>query len=349
MRAASSSSGRYHRDTHRGGEHHRGGKRGDGSKRGAAPSGLTTGSSSVPVFRATLLGNARVGKTSLAAQLTTHNPDRAYYHTDSVRYFYCNGRQLIRSFALRKRDRERIKVNTYGMQIQDTPGELYEDIVEGTAEYELVRNLVVTNPTSKEDAEGDKHGLPERVPLLSAAKKENSNVLVKTLGTMGYIIIFDLSDPATYEKAEALLREIRARIVEKPPILILGNKLDKISETDPEVKHVIKLALKAAKSFSATLYIGTVLGNEFRSADVEDVPERPPLTIQELTHSLAVQIHSKTELWRGAMDVIRRRATKDNENAADDTPGFFQYLFCCACFWRRAATTRPHGNGRKEG
>ena len=277
---------------------------------------------------------ARTGKTSLAAQLTTHNPDRAYYHTNVVKYFYCNGKQLIRSFALRKVDRDSIKVKAYGMQIQDTPGELTEEVVPDTAEFRLVRNLVVTNPTSTSDAKGYQQGLPESVPLLSDARdRSNQNSLVKTLGTMGYIVVFDLSNASSFEKAQALIVQIRERIVENVPIVLLGNKIDIVKTSDEIVERMIEDGQQLADTHKIRFYIGTILGNEFQQSK-KKAQSRPPLTVQELVHNMAVSIHARTELWRTNDYTPIQRSTTSQDESVEDSSGFFDYLCCCACFRR---------------
>lgn len=179
------------------------------------------------VFRIAILGRSKSGKTTMASQLVSHSVINAYVHTEvPTIYMTC-----IQSGERGNRRAMKSPSRSFGVQIEDTPGTDSDRL--SSYETHVCISSRESNPqNSPLDSLFDSS---DATPLLDAYNrmdKTNPNAIMRAQRTVAFVVVFDLTDVASYRKAvrmiETILHDGRSihRQSLRSPIALIGNKKD---------------------------------------------------------------------------------------------------------------------------
>jgi GTPase SAR1 family protein len=212
------------------------------------------------VFRVTVLGRAEAGKSALCMRFVSNTALKLYEHTLEIQLYHREvdvrklhpksigvpgagaNRHKNKKKTLKKKKKKGQVLTTYGIQIEDVPGEITGGIEERTAEKDTITRDTESNDGYKQlyhDTNGWL-GVDEHSSLLFKKKKRVSdvekhvNLLYIPMMTDGYIVVFDVQSTDSLSKAKALIKAIHQSPNKSAPILLLGNKTD-IARSSAEV------------------------------------------------------------------------------------------------------------------
>ena len=204
------------------------------------------------VFKVTVVGRAEAGKSSLCMRFVANSRLRTYEHTTALQLYHremdvrklrpklsggkgMGAKKIGRSGGGRKKKRALV---TYGLQIEDVPGEVSGAVEDNTIEKDTIlrnhasasgyRQLLHDNSAWLGISPAD-----EKTSLLGGANKrvvadaeKNVNLLYIPMKTDGYIVMFDVQSADSLSKARAIVTAIKKGPNGTAPIMLLGNKTD---------------------------------------------------------------------------------------------------------------------------
>ena len=228
----------------------------------------------IKVFRFCILGSPEVGKTSLCTLYNTNHMFSVYKHTTHPK-FYCRdfSRRMIsllkedpdervvengeEESATKKKKRRKKKgkkggnklLDRYGVQMVDVPGEVHKDVAPNTKEINVLTNQKPNNHerTANEDTS-------ETASLLANRFSDKQNRLHDVVLPHAFIIVFDVNEVRSFEKAVTIARFIRDEpnnvLLTNNPIFFFGNKTDATNSKEDmdrswahyqkQIKHLIE-------------------------------------------------------------------------------------------------------------
>lgn len=223
-------------------------------------------------FKITVMGSVGSGKTSLCTQMTSNYFSDVHMHTRKVKS-HVRMMKVVRDYessssieyplipqtvplyyvhSKTKDDVSTAEVESYGLELQDTPGR----VIVGTkgddyklnkgAEMQVAREIFFSapqpTPTEYSQWYRDPNEDPEaeREPLVSKIDMSNFRMpdqLLNWKPSMGYVVMFDLTQRSSLLKAQSVVDYLRAntnpdsfqtqiQIQQYIPIYLFGNKSD---------------------------------------------------------------------------------------------------------------------------
>jgi len=178
------------------------------------------------VFRVTVLGRAEAGKTALCMRYVSNTVMKGYEHTIQSQIYHREvdvttlkpkqSNQLLNDTAAKKKKKKKPAkkkkknkkaIATYGLQIEDVPGEISGGLEERTAEKSTIdRNHENNGYQQLYHDTANWLGVPasnEGTPLIAPKRKgpgqpgadveKHVNLLYIPMRTDGYIVMFDVS------------------------------------------------------------------------------------------------------------------------------------------------------------
>jgi GTPase SAR1 family protein len=202
------------------------------------------------VFRLTLLGRAESGKSSLCGQFISNMCNPRYEHTNEPHMYYREIRPKdvmgMKSSShggtssgnpKHAKKKKKPEVVHYGVQLEDTPGEISNEVSSDSFEKSIIEDNGPKDYLSSMLAEDDENA-NETSALLAKEKLKNSkrNRLFAPSPSHGYIILFDASNVLSMKKAFTLHKAVLNAAVKKNlPIVLLGNKIDNMKSGSGDV------------------------------------------------------------------------------------------------------------------
>jgi len=304
------------------------------------------------LFRITLLGRAESGKTSLCNMFIANGCNPRYEHTEDPHLYYrevkpkdvadltrgdgyTGGGSDHTGEAKRARKKKKGKrVMQYGVQLEDTPGEISDEV-----QNETIENVIITGTDPRDyqrrmvaDDENNGDTDDEKTLLLAKSKSRDTkrNLLYAPSQTHGHLIIFDAGSQASLKKAMELHKSL-TRVTEKEalPVIFVGNKLDRMKTNSAEILELAKAYCRKQKH-----HVGCASSSFSRN---EVYFEDKIMTTTQFIHAFVQKMNEGGHFLRGDESEGKNRRGKgkrggaalDDENAEDGVEPSFG---CCSCF-----------------
>ena len=206
----------------------------------------------IKVFRFCILGSPETGKTSLCTLYNTNRVFSVYKHTVKPKFFcrdfstrmlnllkhdpVTNGDDEEQKKKKKKKKKRGKKgsekpLDRYGVQMVDVPGEVHKDVAPNTEEIKILTNQKPTNHITIANDDSS-----ETASLLVNRFTDKQNRLHDLVLPHAFVIVFDLNEVRSFEKALTLARFIRDEpnnaLVTNNPIFFFGNKMDSINSKE---------------------------------------------------------------------------------------------------------------------
>ena len=304
------------------------------------------------VFRITLLGRAEAGKTTVCTQFIANGYSTRYEHTESPHMYYREmkpkdlsmnneskytsssnttntGNSKHKHHHTSKKSKKKKKaVFRYGVQLEDIPGEINEEVTDDSIENEIIER---TQPQDYYDtmvpAEEyiDEYGsvaIDEKSTLLP--RRQQRNRLYGPTLSHGFIIVYDVGSKPSFAKALALHKTIRSKHDKhKTPIYFLGNKLD--ASKPSAMEQIEKITVYSRGNINTEAATGSLSRNEIYFED-------KIMTSADFVNSV-VQTLNKNGLFMTESDNDRkekRNKKKQGDGTIDDENRSVGCFGCCA-------------------
>eukprot|EP00943_MAST-04B_sp_MAST-4B-sp1_P002138 g2138.t1 len=329
-------------------------------------------SESLKVFRITLFGRAEAGKTTLCTQFIANGYSARYEHTENPHMYYremkpkdiSSNTEFASSSSNadtghgkqknpgKKPKKNKKAVLRYGVQLEDIPGEINEEVIDDSVENEIIER---TKPQDYYDmmiAEEEyinEYGnveIDEKSALLGKEKvrRAQRNRLYGPTLTHGCIIVYDVGSKPSFTKALALHKMIRTKPDKhKIPIYFLGNKLDASKPSAMEVIDKVAVYCKGSNNTEAAT--GSLSRNEIHFQD-------KIMTSADFVNSI-IQNLNKNNLFMTESDNDRKdkRNKKKQGDGANDDGSSIGCFGCCSSSTNKNERydnegVRINGNGK---
>ena len=312
------------------------------------------------------MGRAEAGKTTLCSQFIANGYTARYEHTEDPHMYYremkprdltLNGNEHQSNATNtgnskhkhhhggKKSKKMKKAVTRYGVQLEDVPGEINEEVAEDSAEHEIIQrghpqdyyDLMVAEEEVIDESE--EIGADEKSALLGKEKEKlqkekniqkekyrraQKNRLYAPSRSHGFIIVYDVESKPSFKKALAIHKAIRQNEDKKRlPIYILGNKID-ISKSSA-IEQIEKMTEHARNSPDTDAATGSLSRNEIYFQD-------RIMTSADFVNCI-VQNLNKSGLFMADTGNDRRdkrNRKKQGYNANDDEGGSTGCFGCCA-------------------
>jgi len=203
----------------------------------------------------------------------------------------------------KKNRKSKHTLKKYGIQLVDVPGEIHQQLLPGTKEFNAVESTHMAIHSSAD----------ETTSLLQSGRNKNQRSVEKNrlhddTEPHAFIILFDATDKQnSLEKAINIVNRIRKRKdppLKDEPIIFLGNKMDKFPRSKDAKTKVRENSKKLAPLMTKIkqrqqqargggrknkggndIYYGSVLRNEIWS----DSKEEDIMTLDQLIHKLVMR------------------------------------------------------------
>lgn len=236
-------------------------------------------------------------------------------------------------------------LSSYGVQMEDVPGEISSAIGPNTAEKSVVdRDAMVKTPVREQLCEDpDEFTSLLRQPS-SHIHRLQDNLLYVDWKTDGFVMIYEASKPESLTKVRNLVRAVRRKI-RGVPIMLLENKVDMIGIGD---KAADGASYARKERPPLTFFTGSVTRNEFR-------PTRGSLeryTVEQIVDKFIQQLH-KQKRGLSSAEYLAAYGGKSKKNKkwrgkhkGTASGGFFSSIgsACCCCC---VGTSTEDGDGSK--
>lgn len=309
------------------------------------------------------MGRAEAGKTTLCSQFIANGYTARYEHTEDPHMYYremkprdltLNGNEHQSNATNtgnskhkhhhggKKSKKMKKAVTRYGVQLEDVPGEINEEVSEDSAEHEIIHralpqdyyDLMVAEEEVIDDSE--ETGVDEKSALLGKEKEKiqkekiqksrraQKNRLYAPARSHGFIIVYDVESKPSLQKALAIHKAIRTNEDKKKlPIYLLGNKID--NSKSSAIEQIEKVTEYSRNSNDTDAATGSLSRNEIYFED-------RIMTSADFVNCI-VQNLNKNGLFMADTGNDRRdkrNKKKQGYNANDDEGGSTGCFGCCA-------------------
>ena len=299
------------------------------------------------------MGRAEAGKTTLCSQFIANGYSARYEHTEDPHMYYreMKPRDLMLNGSEhqsnptntgnskhkhhhggKKNKKNKKAVTRYGVQLEDVPGEINEEVAEDSSEHEIIYRALPKDyydlMVAEEEVINDSGeiGIDEKSALLGKEKlrRAQKNRLYAPARSHGFIIIYDVESKPSFKKAMAIHKAIRKSEDKKRlPIYLLGNKID-VSKSSA-VEQIEKMAEYSRKSKDTDAATSSLSRNEIYFQD-------RIMTSADFVNCIVQNLNKNGLFMADAANDRRdkRNKKKQGNNANDDEGGSTSCFGCCA-------------------